>query len=55
MKWPRRKVDSKRRWKARFHLGKYINCQIISIYPELRFLPKSQYHPNTDTFSRIYK
>lgn len=52
-KWPRRKIDSKRRWIARFRIGKVIPITAFMQYPELweRLRPKG-YLPCVEGYMR---
>lgn len=57
MKWPRRKIDSYRRWKRRWELGKVIPYVAVMEHPRLRILTTYQnckYLPHMDAFRMKY-
>ena len=53
-RWPRCKSDSKRRWLARFRLGKFIPYVVLDEHPDLAYrLSPITYEPYIDAFRMI--
>lgn len=50
--WPRRKLDSKRRWIARFRIGKFLPWIVVENYSLKDRLTPAKFYVNRDGIVR---